>query len=248
MPWSEWIQGADEDRLAFRRMVASLPHIVSDFDNVVLSRVNAYWTPVQYRGGLPSLQALPAEMFPLTEGVDYGPIPGSDPLDPFRFVEYEGPAYQYIGWAWPNGDPYISHQAGAITPGTLKMLTPSAVPDGYPSGAIDGFSTNPGGTTFASFTGAEGVGAGLGTPPNPGPVDRFVINAVLDADPGVFNELDITIPRDPVVTVRPPRFRYWIPTLAPLRLMQRGDGLGMGSSRLFGPGTRQGSTRIFGSL
>lgn len=34
----------------------------------------------------------------------------------------------------------------------------------------------------------------------------------------------------------------------PLRLMQRGDGLGMGSGRVFGAGTRQGSTRVFGSL
>ena len=34
----------------------------------------------------------------------------------------------------------------------------------------------------------------------------------------------------------------------PLRLMQRGDGLGMGSGRVFGAGTRQGSIRVFGSL
>jgi hypothetical protein len=34
----------------------------------------------------------------------------------------------------------------------------------------------------------------------------------------------------------------------PLRLMQRGDGLGMGSGRVYGTGTRQASTRVFGSL
>ena len=34
----------------------------------------------------------------------------------------------------------------------------------------------------------------------------------------------------------------------PLRLMQRGDGLGMGSGRVFGAGTRQNSTRVFGAL
>ena len=33
----------------------------------------------------------------------------------------------------------------------------------------------------------------------------------------------------------------------PMRLMQRGDGLGMGSSRVLGAGTRQSSTRLFGS-
>jgi hypothetical protein len=33
----------------------------------------------------------------------------------------------------------------------------------------------------------------------------------------------------------------------PMRLMQRGDGLGMGSGRVYSPGTRQGSTRVFGT-
>jgi hypothetical protein len=34
----------------------------------------------------------------------------------------------------------------------------------------------------------------------------------------------------------------------PLRLMQRGDALGMGSGRILGAGTRQGSLKVFGSL
>jgi hypothetical protein len=34
---------------------------------------------------------------------------------------------------------------------------------------------------------------------------------------------------------------------SPMRLMQRGDGLGMGSGRVYSPGTRQGSTRVFGT-
>jgi hypothetical protein len=51
---------------------------------------------------------------------------------------------------------------------------------------------------------------------------------------------------------QPAPFRYWSPSAAPaaqpLRLMQRGDGLGMGSGRVYGTGTRQASTRVFGSL
>jgi hypothetical protein len=50
----------------------------------------------------------------------------------------------------------------------------------------------------------------------------------------------------------PAPYRYWTPTAAPaaqpLRLMQRGDGLGMGSGRVYATGTRQASTRVFGSL
>jgi hypothetical protein len=49
-----------------------------------------------------------------------------------------------------------------------------------------------------------------------------------------------------------PAYRVWLPagapTPQPLRLMQRGDGLGMGSGRVYATGTRQASTRVFGSL
>jgi hypothetical protein len=51
-------------------------------------------------------------------------------------------------------------------------------------------------------------------------------------------------------TVRATRFLLSIYTAGgvPLRLMQRGDSLGMGSGRVYATGTRQASTRVFGSL
>lgn len=51
-----------------------------------------------------------------------------------------------------------------------------------------------------------------------------------------------------------PPYRVWNPaaipteTLYPLRLIRRGDGLGMGSGRVLSTGTRQNSTRVFGVL
>jgi hypothetical protein len=48
-----------------------------------------------------------------------------------------------------------------------------------------------------------------------------------------------------------PPYRVWSPTAAPqnyMRVMQRGDGLGMGSGRVLGPGTRQASNRVIGTL
>lgn len=50
-----------------------------------------------------------------------------------------------------------------------------------------------------------------------------------------------------------PPFQVWNPeavpteTAYPMRLMQRGDGLGMGSGRVFGAATRQGSNRVYGT-
>lgn len=49
-----------------------------------------------------------------------------------------------------------------------------------------------------------------------------------------------------------PAYRVWSPTAAPprnyMRVMQRGDSLGMGSGRVFGASTRQASNRVFGTL
>jgi hypothetical protein len=69
----------------------------------------------------------------------------------------------------------------------------------------------------------------------------FSYSAGTDAE-AIFTVVDC------VVTV--PSYSYWSPlgALHPLRLMQRGDELGMGSGRVLGAGTRQGSIRVFGSL
>lgn len=48
-----------------------------------------------------------------------------------------------------------------------------------------------------------------------------------------------------------PSYRVWDPNASaeyPLRLIQRGDSLGMGSGRVLGVGTRQNSSRVFGSI
>lgn len=258
MPWSEWIQPADVGVLPFRRMIAAgddlasgIVDAIDDAEFWIGSGLD--WNAVQFRAGFPNRGALPYPLFMLDEGVDYAAIPGSDPGDPYRFVDYEDVTETWLSWTWDNGYPEVLLTLNSPLSGTLSIVTPTDFDDvdtmpgtpGLQGGGI--FSKPTGGTVFDTFTGSESVGHVFGDPGDPGGVEAFTIVAEYDVTEPDDDRVYFTFP-DPVAHYRPARYRYWIPSLAPLRLMQRGDNLGMGSGRLFGPGTRQGSGRIFGSL
>lgn len=187
--------------------------------------------------GALTLPPLPPNYFP-TLAAETRPTSGA--------YEWEADQGTHLGWAW-DGLPTITHRDGAPIGGAIEVITPSS----YFLDPVTGYDLTdhphyplPYGTAAASFGGTDPIGTELAQLPDPGPVFGFAVTInpeLVTVEAGVGVTLG-----DLYARVQYPRWRYWIEQAPPLRQIQRGDNLGMGSARLIHPGTTQSSTRLFG--
>jgi hypothetical protein len=199
----------------------------------------------------------------LTEEVDYIRPPTEVQDDYAAWVQQDGSAS--VDWIDATATVDLTEPTNGVALVTVHVA----------SDAVDDLTVTPIGLTEADIPGVAFDAGGTGFAFDPGaPVTdtvplatggRYIVVSVahiFDASlawPG-WNPVTIGASESEVnssgVTselksrVSLPPYRVWNPTVAavyPMRLMQRGDGLGMGSSRVLGAGTRQSSTRLFGS-
>lgn len=197
---------------------------------------------------------------PLSVGFAYGTVTGPDCLDTLdgdaSHAEFVGPGDASRSQVTCRLEP-----VGASAPpqSTWTGIT-AAIAWKRTAGTATGWGTV---THFSPASGSTDIAVfdqwGEPTPPVPSSVtaDGYLLQwatVPLDAWPdavGPDTSYNITDTASSIAgrTFRFTYFRVFIEAgTPPLRLMQRGDGLGMGSGRVFGAGTRQGSIRVFGSL
>jgi hypothetical protein len=261
MPWSPWIQSPNDDQPpAARRHItwfeadgysiaSDLAANVTDFAGAQASIDPPFRghmaTQYRVRDGWDANTFLPPELGALTQGVDFGIKPGADPTDPFRFVDYDPDDHaEVVGWTIPS--PVVYDRMGDFDLGADLWIDP--ITD-YDTGVVAPLAV---GVTFDTINPTTPAGTVLATPPDPGSTLSFTVgispHIPLDNE-GAVNVImtgSLFTSVWPRVTVRPQRWRYWIPTLVepPLRQSQRHDGLGRsGTPRWSGGVSRQTSNR-----
>lgn len=225
-----------------------------DVGNPALSvaQSNASWRIVWYglRPGVDVRNMFPDPLSDLAYGVDYGPRPDrNEDEDLDAFVQYEDDglfilAAEIQGWEgdvtlevangthdlsepWDGaGRAYLSDIAALPAPPQLPtdtVIDPPILPT-YGSGATVTTVSGPNGTTGA---GAFTLGAGT---------TDVVLVTEFDFTPFPDNaslyQADILTSATVAWRLLFPRWRYWIPREPYVRLLHRGDGLGLSSRRL----------------
>lgn len=224
--WSDWIQSANEElRCAARRRIdyfstddhsTAYDLIASDVDIAGCQatsttqghRATQYRVPDGWDVGSP----IKAEFGTMTYGVDYGIKPGSDLSDPYRYVDFDpDDSAEVLGWAIPA--PIVYDRMEDYNLGADLWI--DNVTD-YGVGSIEPLVI---GATFDTIPESTLAGTVMAVPPDPGatlsftvgisphePLDDFsVLNAIFTGS--LFDEGTVW----PMVTVRPQKWRYWIP-------------------------------------
>lgn len=203
-------------------------------------------------------QMFPPELDGLEYGVDYGPRPDRDETsDVDAYIEYEDglillQAADVQGWA---GEVVLT-SLGASKDGTVfgtasgraslrgDLPRPADLPPTIlTSPTLPGFG---GGTTIATVTGPADTTGGGTFSMSAGEMDFAVVvepDFTFPHDEGLYNSA-IRDTRNITVRLLYPRWRYWIPREPYVRLLHRGDGLGLSSNRL----RQRGQTNQAGRL
>lgn len=256
MPWSDWIQSPNVDQFpAARRHLDSgtgdsfttAVDLTSDATDIagaqaVASPPSQGHQATQYRVRTmwDENRFFPPELGALTLHVDYDIKPGADPSDPYRYVDYDPDDHaEVIGWTIPS--PVVYDRMGDFSLGAAVWI--DNVTD-YGTGFTDPLVI---GATFDTIDPTTPAGTVLAAPPDPGSTLSFTVGispTTLLGDEGAVNVImtgDFATSDWPLVTVRPQRWRYWIPGILPLRQYPRNDGL-KGSAPSARPTSRQGTT------
>jgi hypothetical protein len=196
----------------------------------------------------------------LVEGVDWWRPPTEVYNDSAYFVQQIGSGT--VGW--------VDLEATVdVAPADDGTLVGGAVAVAYPGSVGIDFISGPNWELDFTYS-ATGTGVSDGDPLTLAPAGgRFVFiapsnvmlsgavpwNGSLGSAFGQSFGENVTVNIGSVDTrvqsyVQMPPYRVWNPDAQPvtfMRVMQRGDGLGMGSGRVFNQGTRQGSSKVFGT-
>ncbi len=206
-----------------------------------------------------SLVASPAQPgFPVESGVDYLVPPNEVRSDPAQVVQQVGSATrEYFDWELavdasselPLGD-FRVHSEAITAPEDISDVEPVEV-TGTP---VPTPAANSTGRTSLSIpepdidevlhVSVNHLGR-VGSPPAyPAGIGLPHSNAGVML--GTYSGDEFTPATSRVIY---PPYRVWTLDVAVtfMRVMQRGDGLGMGSGRVFNQGTRQGSSKVFGT-
>lgn len=255
MPWSEWVQSANQiKRPDIRRHLdygtgdsfSTATDLLNEYSDIVGAQAGtspAYQghqaTQYHVQSDWDEVDFLPDEFAFLTYGVDYTIKPGADPSDPFRYVDYDPDDHaEVIGWTIPS--PVVYDRMGDFNLGANVWIDP--VTD-YGLGTTDPLVI---GATFDTIDPTTPAGTVLAAPPDPGNTLAVTVGispTTLVGDSGAVNII-ATGPAYtgwPTITVRPQRWRYWRPGILPLRQYPRNDGL-KGSAPSARPTSRQGTT------
>jgi len=190
----------------------------------------------------------PSPLNDLTEGVDYVPRPDRTWADQDVYVEYGSGANQHQGWQM--GAITIPALSGGGVTGSLGLELNTAVPSGIDATiGVDDMAPFPSpGPAFVTWT--EGAAFTV-TPPDPGAALSFSIIPAITVGDVPFGQYAIHVPAPQnIQLVRSPQWRYWIPgpdVPSHVRLLHRGDGLGMNPLRLRMGGTTNQAGRLRGS-
>lgn len=212
----------------------------------------------------------PPEFNDLTEDVDYGLRPDRTGSEDDAFIEYEDGVGEIDHWSAFASARIVANDASYDPPrhATVRwrLLSPApAVPAVPPTG---GSTSAPpmvllpsAGSPVAEMLNVTLVGFPSAIPVEAivdGSVTEFAILMVTDessdipssdpTDSHYTHEWGATgLPAAAAAFVRLPRWRYWIPGSSHVRLLHRGDGLGMNPRRLRTGGNTHQSGRLRGS-
>lgn len=253
MPWSDWVQSPNVTKLPAPRRhldygdgdsfttAVDLTLNVTDIAGAqaVLDPPSRGIQGTQYRvpEGWDDPTPFPPELGGLVYGVDIVNKPGSDFSDPFRLVDYDPDDHaEVLGWTIPS--PVVYDRMSDFNLGADVWIDNAT---DYAAGITDPLNI---GATFDTIDPTTPAGTVLAAPPNPGPTLSFTVgispHTPLDNDSAVNIIMSHPFFEGwPIVTVRPPRWRYWTPRELPLRQRQRDDGLALRGA----PSWRQGSSR-----
>lgn len=199
------------------------------------------------RPGQDMRQMFPDELFDLEYGVDYAPRPDRDEFsDPDAYIEYEDGLIYIIpddirGW---EGSVTLTvanahHDADAWDGAGRAYITVPATlaPPASSFGPIDPpiIPTYGAGSTLVSVNGPNDTTATGTFTLGPGTTDVVIVSefdfAPFPDSEGIYGT-DINVARIVKWRLCYPRWRYWIPREPYVRLLHRGDGLGLSSRRL----------------
>lgn len=260
-------ENASTDRGSFSAFNAQQQWQPHDLGNPSLSSAQATgsWL-INWHGlrpGQDMRQMFPDELFDLEYGVDYAPRPDRDEFsDPDAYIEYEDGLIYMIpddiqGWEgsvtltvanashvdtaepWDGaGRAYITDAATLAPPASsFGPIDPPIVPN-YGAGTTLVSVNGPNDTTATnSFTLPAGTTDVV-------VVGEFEFTPFPDAD-GIYST-DINMSRVVKWRLLFPRWRYWIPREPYVRLLHRGDGLGLSSRRLRVRGNTNQAGRLRG--
>lgn len=261
MPWSDWQDPLDTGRSAVATRVNADINVIGahgftqpTISNLGLSSVVFRDADGDTNGRADLLQFaypadwetfrnwFPAQLQALEYGVDYGPRPDrNEATDDDAYIEYEAGPNVDLGWSMPSVEIQplavaddLSQPADGTGVGTLEVLA-TAYPSDAPGTDI---GTMPVGAVIRTVSVGEG-GTFTPDPPAFSSFSFVIATSGIDIPVNTHIGWGVTLSALPAQSIRSPRWRYWIPegatpTRTWVRLLHRGDGLGMSVKRLRG--------------